>query len=99
MIRKKNRGGALLLLATFALLASGCSRDLVEIQSNTFWEGTINNNISIFGQGNKTYEIHGKLGCVTVRKTYADTLLLRLKVTGKQMQETTRPNGTLIICK
>jgi len=99
MSRSNGRRAALALAAFFALLAAGCSRDKVEIQSNTFWEGTINSYIRIYGSGNKTYEIHGKLGCVTVSKTYADTLYLRLRVTGKQMQETTRPLGTLIICK
>ena len=99
MKRPGSRIVALMLAAAAALMLTGCSRDMVRIESNTFWDGVINNNIRIYGQGNRTYEIHGKLGCVTVQKTYLDTLYLRLQISGQPMEQTTAPLGTIIQCK
>lgn len=87
----------LLLLVSLAL--GGCSRDKVHIESETSWEGAINDQIQIVGYGNKTFEIHGKLGCVVVRKNLPDTLLLRLRINDRPGVETRAPLGVLQQCK
>ena len=86
------------LLALAAALAAGCSRDVVHVESNTYWSGTINGNIIISGSGNMDYEMHGKLGCVEVSKSRLDTLYLRLHLNDRPPVETREPGGTVTQC-
>ncbi len=89
---------AALLLAAAALV-TGCKRDQVHVRSNTFWDGTINGTIHISAFGDKDYEIHGKLGCVTVQKQLGDTLYLRLRLNDGVEEETRAPMGVIYQCR
>jgi len=89
----------LAVLAATVLLLAGCSHDEIHIQSNTVWEGTVNNTINFSGRGDATYEMHGKLGCVLVQKSLPDTLYLRLRINNGQWEETRAPAGAIYQCK
>ncbi len=90
------RLGLALAVASFV---AGCKRDEVHVESNTFWEGSINNRITISGYGDKTYEIHGTLGCVKVVKQRPDSLYLRLRINDRPGEATSAPLGSLFQCK
>ena len=100
-MRKQTRRGVMLagLLLAALVLVPGCKRNKVHVESNTYWDGLINGNIHIGGLGNKTYEIHGRLGCVTVQKARPDTLYLRLQINDGLKEETRAPTGVIYQCK
>ena len=94
------RGAITAALAAVALLLlAGCSHDVIHIESNTVWEGVVNNSITFSGRGDATYEMHGKLGCVLMQKTLPDTLYLRMRINTKPWEETTAPGGAIYQCK
>ena len=85
--------------AVAGLVLTGCKHDQIHIQSNTVWDGQVNNQINFSGRGDATYEMHGKLGCVQVTKALPDSLYLRMRINDGRWQETTEPSGTLYECK
>ena len=87
------------LAAVALLLLAGCSHDVIHIESNTVWEGSVNNSIAFSGRGDATYEMHGKLGCVLLSKSLPDSLYLRMRINTKPWEETTAPLGVLYQCK
>ena len=94
------RGAITAALAAVALLLlAGCSHDVIHIESNTVWEGSVNNSIAFSGRGDATYEMHGKLGCVLLSKSLPDSLYLRMRINTKPWEETTAPLGVLYQCK
>lgn len=87
-----------LMLCTI-LAAGGCSkRHRIEIESNTCWDGIINNQQGISGCNNKNYKIIGELGCARIQKqTVAG--YLRMRVNGGAWTETSEQFGLLQICQ
>lgn len=85
--------------AATGLLLAGCKHDEIHIQSNTVWEGKVNNVITFSGRGDATYEMHGKLGCVLVQKSLPDSLYLRVRINDGRWEETTEPSGAVYECK
>ena len=96
---RARRALAAALAAVALLLLAGCSHDVIHIESNTVWEGAVNNSITFSGRGDATYEMHGKLGCVLLQKTLPDTLYLRMRINTKPWEETRAPSGVIYQCK
>ncbi len=88
---------ALLLLVVFA--GVGCSKNhRIEIQSDTCWDGIVNEQQNINGCNNKNYKIVGELGCVRVQKQ-TGIGYLRVRVDGGAWSETSEQFGLLQICR
>lgn len=88
----------ILALATLAL-ASSCSKtSRIEIQSDTCWDGKVNDDQAVNACGNASYKIVGKLGCSSFQKQTVDGYL-RVRVDGGPWAETTAPNGLVRVCK
>lgn len=93
----------LVLLLGAALLAAlaggGCSkRYRIEIQSDTCWNGVIDEGQTIFDCGNSSYKVIGQLQCVRVQKSTADGYL-RVRIDGGPWAETTAPAGIVQVCR
>ena len=89
---------ALVLLAALLLAATGCSkRHKVEVQSDTCWDGLINNDQHINYCGNATFKVIGDLQCVKVQKQTINGVL-RVRIDGRPWAETTEPNGLVQVC-
>ncbi|MFN8589586.1 MAG: hypothetical protein U0704_17500 [Candidatus Eisenbacteria bacterium] len=91
---------ALLILLALVTIASttGCSkRYRVEIQSDTCWDGLVNNDQSIYGCGNSSYKVIGKLSCVKIQKRTNDGYI-RVRIDGRAWSEETAPLGVVQVC-
>lgn len=93
----------LALLLGAALLAAvttgGCSkRYRIEIQSDTCWNGVIDEGQTIFDCGNSSYKVIGQLKCVRVQKATADGYL-RVRIDSGPWAETTAPAGIVQVCR
>lgn len=85
------------LLTAFA--AGGCSkRYRIEVQSDTCWNGVIDEGQTIFDCGNSSYKVIGQLKCVRVQKSTADGYL-RVRIDGGPWAETTDPLGIVQVCR
>ena len=90
---------ALLVFAALLLVAgTGCSkRYKVEIQSDTCWDGLVNNDQNISGCGNSSYKVIGTLGCVRIQKrTVAG--YIRVRIDGRAWSEETAALGVVQVC-
>ncbi len=93
----------LALLLGAALLAAvatgGCSkRYRIEIQSDTCWNGVIDEGQTIFDCGSSSYKVIGQLKCVRVQKATADGYL-RVRIDSGPWAETTAPAGIVQVCR
>lgn len=85
------------LLAAFA--SGGCSkRYRIEIQSDTCWNGVIDEGQTIFDCGNSSYKVIGQLKCVRVQKSTAEGFL-RVRIDGGPWAETTESLGIVQVCR
>ena len=94
---------ALLLLLAVALTAvvaaNGCSkRYRIEIQSDTCWDGVIDEGQTIFDCGNSSYKVVGALRCVRAQKR-TSAGYLRVRIDGGPWAETTDPQGIVQVCR
>ena len=89
----------LLLMACTLLVAStGCSkRYKVEIQSDTCWDGLVNNDQNITGCGNSSYKVIGTLGCVRIQKRTVNGYI-RVRIDGRAWSEETAALGVVQVC-
>ena len=91
-----------LLLAAIlaaALAAGGCSkRYRIEVQSDTCWNGVIDEGQSIFDCGNSSYKVVGALKCVRVQKTTSDGYV-RVRIDSGPWAETSDPLGIVQVCR
>jgi hypothetical protein len=90
----------MMILLAGALLAasSGCSkRYRIEIQSDTCWDGLVNNDQNISGCGNSSYKVIGKLGCVRLQKR-TNQGYIRIRIDGRAWSEETAPLGVVQVC-
>lgn len=86
-----------LTLATLGV--GGCSKDHhIEIQSDTCWDGQVNEQRGISGCQNKRYRIIGELGCVRVQKQSANGYV-RLRLDDGPWNETSEPFGLVQSCQ
>jgi hypothetical protein len=90
---------AIVIVTVAGLSLAGCRHDQIHIESNTTWEGSVNNQINFSGRGDATYEMHGKLGCVLIQKSLPDSLYLRMRINDRPWEETRAPLGTIYQCK
>lgn len=91
----------LLLAAVLAgsLASGGCSkRYRIEIQSDTCWDGVIDEGQTIFDCGNSSYKVIGALRCVRVQKKTVEGYV-RVRIDGGPWGETTAPNGIVQVCR
>ncbi len=92
---------SLLLAAALAaaLAAGGCSkRYRIEIQSDTCWNGVIDEGQTIFDCGNSSYKVVGALNCVRVQKTTTEGYV-RVRIDSGPWAETTAPQGVVQVCR
>ncbi len=94
---------ALLLLAVLVLGAlvgtTGCSkRYKIEIQSDTCWDGVIDDGQGFFDCGNASYKVVGPMRCVRVIKR-TNNGFLRVRIDGGAWVETTDPQGVVQACR
>lgn len=92
-----------LLLLAVALVAAlgsaGCSkRYRIEIQSDTCWDGVIDEGQGIFDCGNTSYKVVGALRCVRVQKRTNEGYV-RVRIDGGPWGETTAPLGIVQVCR
>jgi hypothetical protein len=81
------------------VLLGGCSKKYqIEIESDTCWTGSVNNDQSITDCGNSRYKVVGALRCVRLTKTTANGYL-RVRIDGRPWAETTEANGTVQACE
>lgn len=81
------------------VLLAGCSRVYhIQIQSDTCWSGTVNDDQNISDCGSSNYKVEGKLTCVKIEKLSVDGYL-RLRVDGGQWAETTESHGLIQVCQ
>ena len=91
----------LLLAAVLAVsfAAGGCSkRYRIEIQSDTCWDGVIDEGQTIFDCGNSSYKVIGALRCVRVQKKTNEGYV-RVRIDGGPWGETTAPLGIVQVCR
>ncbi|MCC6348914.1 MAG: hypothetical protein IT347_04880 [Candidatus Eisenbacteria bacterium] len=98
----KRKLALLLLLATVlagSLATGGCSkRYRIEIQSDTCWDGQIDEGQGIFDCGNSSYKVIGALRCVRVQKKTAAGYV-RVRIDSGPWAETSEPNGIVQVCR
>lgn len=89
-------------LALFALVlaaGSGCAKkSRIEVQSDTCWDGFVDNQARLEACGNQNYEVLGTITCVSLRKQTQNGYL-RVRIEGGPWAETTEPNGTASVCR
>lgn len=87
-------------LALGALLASGgCSkRYRIQIESDTCWDGVIDEGQTIFDCGNASYKVIGALSCVRVQKK-TDNGYVRVRIDSGPWAETSAPLGVVQVCR
>lgn len=90
----------LLAVALTAVLASnGCSkRYRIEIQSDTCWNGAIDDSQTIYGCGNSSYKVLGAMRCVRMQKS-TNAGYLRVRIDKGPWAETTDPLGIVQVCR
>ena len=97
-VRVRVLASAFLLLLAFGGI-SGCKKDhRIEIQSDTCWDGRVNDTAGISGCNNKNYRIIGTMGCVKVQKQSVNGFL-RIRVDGGAWSETSEQFGLVQICQ
>ena len=90
---------AVLAVLTVLVALSGCSkRYRVEIQSDTCWQGSIDNTQNISGCGNSTYKVVGPMNCAVLNKTSPQGYL-RVRIDGRAWAETSDPYGSIEACQ
>jgi len=92
---------SLLLAAALAaaFTAGGCSkRYRIEIQSDTCWNGVIDEGQAIFDCGNSSYKVVGAMKCVRVQKTTTEGYV-RVRIDSGPWAETTAPLGVVQVCR
>lgn len=98
----KRTAARILLLAAVlaaAFASGGCSkRYRVEIQSDTCWDGVIDEGQTVFDCGNVSYKVVGALHCVRVQKR-TDTGYVRVRIDGGAWAETSDPLGIVQVCR
>ncbi len=95
----RRRRGALLVIAVLALTACGCSKTRLEVESNTCWDGLINDQVRLNGCGNKTYDITSGFKCAVLQKQ-TTVGYLRARIKSRQVWiETTDEYGIIRVCK
>ena len=88
------------VLAVLAALVAlgGCSkRYQIEIQSDTCWDGSVDNNNNISGCGNSSYKVVGPMRCVVVHKNSPNGYL-RVRIDGRPWVETSEAYGSVEAC-
>lgn len=81
------------------VVLGGCSkRYRIEIQSDTCWDGRVDDGQGISGCGNSTYKVVGPMRCVNLTKK-SPTGFLRVRVDGRAWSETTDPYGSVEACE
>ncbi len=94
----RRRRGALLVVLALALAAGGCGKTRLDIQSDTCWDGWVNQTINVHGCGNKSYDITSGFKCAEVSKTTPNGYL-RVRIKKRAVWvETTDPYGTVRVC-
>lgn len=98
---KRTRVLPLLLAALLvpAAASTGCSkRYRIEIQSDTCWDGVIDDGQAIFDCGNASYKVVGSMRCVRVQKK-TNNGYVRVRVDGGPWGETSDPLGIVQVCR
>lgn len=89
----------LLAALSLALGASGCSkRYRVQVESDTCWDGVIDEGQAIYDCGNATYKVIGTMKCVRVQKK-TNAGYVRVRIDGGPWAETTDPLGIVQVCR
>jgi hypothetical protein len=92
----------LLLLAaalSLALPLAGCSkRYRVQIESDTCWDGVIDEGQTIYDCGNASYKVIGTMKCVRVQKK-TNNGYVRVRIDSGPWSETTDPQGIVQVCR
>jgi len=89
------------VLAVLAVLValSGCSkRYRIEIQSDTCWQGSVDNTQNISGCGGSTYKVVGPMRCVVLNKT-SPLGYLRVRIDSRPWTETSDAYGSVEACQ
>jgi hypothetical protein len=86
-------------LCVLLVVLGGCSkRYRIEIQSDTCWDGSVDNTAVFSGCGNSTYKVIGPMRCVVLSKQ-TPIGYLRVRIDGRAWTETSAPYGSLEACE
>ena len=91
----------LILFLALAALPLGCAkRHHISIQSDTCWDGIIDqqDNAHIDGCGSSSFRVAGEIHCVVVQKQ-TDAGVLRVRIDEGLWVETTEPRGLVQVCR
>ena len=86
------------LMGLVAFAAAGCSpRHRIQVESDTCWTGTVNNDQFIDDCGNSSYKVIGTLRCVKIEKktTYG---YLRIRIDDHPWADTVDQYGIIQAC-
>jgi hypothetical protein len=88
-----------LMLGTALLATNGCSkRYRIQVESDTCWDGLIDEGETIFDCGNSSYKVIGQLRCVRLQKK-TDAGYLRVRIDSGPWASTTAPLGIVQVCR
>ena len=96
----KFAGPCAALVVLVVLVASGgCSkRYRIQIESDTCWEGSVDNTQGISGCGNSSYKVIGPMRCVGVHKSTPNGFL-HVRIDNGPWSTTTDPYGDIEACE
>ena len=89
---------ALIALAVLAGLGGCSKRYQIQIESDTCWDGSVDNSNGISGCGNSTYKVVGPMRCVVVNKKSPNGYL-RVRIDGRSWTETSEAYGSVEACE
>ena len=94
------RSSVFLLVLALALPLGCAKRHRISIQSDTCWDGIIDNqsNAHIDGCGDSSYRVAGEMHCVVVQKQ-TDVGVLRVRIDEGLWVETSEPRGLVQVCR
>ncbi len=86
-------------LCVVLVVLGGCSkRYRIEVQSDTCWQGSVDNTNSLSGCGSSSYKVVGPMHCVQLQK---QSVLgaLSVRIDGGPWSKTTDSYGIVVACK
>ncbi len=87
------------MMAALAMVACGCSKTRLEVESNTCWDGLINDQVHIHACGNANYDVTSGFNCAVLQKQ-TTMGYLRARIKKRQVWiETTAEYGLIRVCK
>jgi hypothetical protein len=81
-----------------ALAVGGCGHARLEVESDTCWDGLINNNIRLSGCGNKKYDVTSGYKCAVLQKQTTRGYLRARLTKRKVWIETSDEFGLITVC-